>query len=225
MNLGQVYSTLYAKLGKDQYGGYISPNKFNDALYYVNLIMFNRYSDALEITSEISDDIYVFTKTLGDNEIPPLELNSYGYGQLPEDFIKQVRAHVYGYTNTSCTTSEKETYMVTIMSNDKFNGRIARRGTMLKPNRKYPIGTIQNSKLYVQPAGYTKCVFTYLRQPVTPVFGYTIVDDEPIYDPATSVELEWPEQVHDAFVDELVKYFAITFQSEFSLQTSNPDKP
>jgi len=225
MNLGQIYSVVQAQTGKDQFGGYIAPDRFNDALSYVNYQLLNKYADVIEATSEISDDLIPFIVTMGDNETVPMDITSYGYGQLPDDFVKQIRAHVYGYNNLNCSTSERVPYMVTILPNDKFNGRIARRGVMLKPNLKYPIATIQNGKLYVQPTGYTKCIFTYLRQPVTPVFGYTIVDDEPIYDPTTSVELEWPEQVHNAFTEMVVDYFAITFRSEFNLQTANPDKP
>jgi len=48
-------------------------------------------------------------------------------------------------------------------------------------------------KLYPEGVGYTGTV-TYLRKPVAPVFGYTVISGRRIvYDPTTSVQLEWRE--------------------------------
>lgn len=48
-------------------------------------------------------------------------------------------------------------------------------------------------KLYPQGVGYTGTI-DYLRRPIKPVFGYTIISGRVIvYNPNSSVQLEWPQ--------------------------------
>ena len=56
---------------------------------------------------------------------------------------------------------------------------------------------IKSWRLY--PASAYNGDVTYLRRPVKPVFGYTIISGRVIvYDPNTSTQLEWLEQWHNA---------------------------
>ncbi len=61
----------------------------------------------------------------------------------------------------------------------------------------------------VAPKGLTSIVLSYLKTPVQSVFNYTIsADDILIYDPITSVQLEWSNQVLPLFLVELQKKYA-----------------
>jgi hypothetical protein len=52
-----------------------------------------------------------------------------------------------------------------------------------------------------------------------------VTNGEVIYNPATSTELEWPEQTHKDFFEGIVKYMAINLHSEFNVQTIDIEKP
>lgn len=241
MTLGEIYNDTLTALGKDVFGGYIDPDQFNLALVAVNIDLMNKYVRVFEATKNIADDIYPFVKTFGDSESSPLPVDEYGYMELPQDFGREVRAHVSDYTAVSCGKSVKNNRMVVIMNNADFNGRIAQNGVMLKPNAKRPIATVQNNKLYIQPQGFKNCTFTYIRQPIRSFFDYDLVNNEIIYlppnevhttnvplpigTPSLSVELEWPEDVHREFVNLLVRYFSINQRAEFPLQTLDTNKP
>lgn len=49
---------------------------------------------------------------------------------------------------------------------------------------------------------------TYLKKPVTPVWNYTIVNDEPVYQATGSVHLEWNELLMDSVVRYMVKEYS-----------------
>jgi hypothetical protein len=221
MNLGEGYKYVQLKLAKDQFGGYVSPSEFNTALEAFNLEFFNDYMKGYEATQEYSDDLLPFVKTLGDNSNPAIDIDSYGYAPIPTDYVRYARVNVYEL-DTTCEGSVKNRRMVEMLNNDKFGYRITDFYALTKRN---PIGTIQNDQFYIQPTGFNKLELTYLRLPVTPVFGFTVTNGEVIYNPATSTELEWPEQTHKDFFEGIVKYMAINLHSEFNVQTIDIEKP
>lgn len=240
MNLGQIVDYSLYKLGKDLYGGYLTPDNLNEfILEAVNYEMLNKYTAVYEARRTITDDIRPFVKTLGDNANPAITLDAYGYGNLPADYIAYAAVYVNTFVNSNCTTAQQVPRMVEMMNTDKFNYR--KTNGALKPRAKDPIGTIQNDKLYIQPPVFPSCVLTYIRQPIAAYFDYDIVNDEIVYlppgtvhanssveptgSPSLSVEFEWPEQVHEDLGDIIVKYCATNFRSEFNLQALDLSKP
>lgn len=240
MNLGEIVGYANLKLGKDYQGGYITPDQLNSfILEAVNYEMMNRYIRVYERDRIITDDLRPFVETLGDNSVPPLPVDSYGYAILPDDYVGYTAVRVNTFQNTSCGTSEQLPRMVEMLNYDKFNYRVT--SSVLKPRYTDPIGTIQNDKLYVQPALYHSCIFSYIRKPLMAYFDYDIVNDEVVYlppgevhvnssveptgSPSLSVEFEWPEQMDEELGDMIVKYYATNFRSEFNLQTLDLQKP
>lgn len=240
MNLGEIVGYANLKLGKDYQGGYISPDQLNSyILEAVNSEMINRFLRVYENNRVITDDIRPFIVTLGDNAIPALSIDSYGYGELPDDYIGYTDVRVNTYVQDSCGTAEAKPRMVEMINRDRFNYRVTT--SVLKPRFTDPIGTIQNDKVYIQPASYPSCVFSYVRKPVKAYFDYDIVNDDVVYlppgqthannsvepqgSPSLSVEFEWPEQVHEELADMIVKYYATNFRSEFNMQTLDLQKP
>lgn len=240
MNLGEIVGYANLKLGKDYQGGYISPDQLNDFLLEaVNSEMINRYIKVYERDRVITDDIRPFVITLGDNTVPPLPIDGYGYATLPADYIGYTDVRVNTYVSTSCSTAELKPRMVEMLNRDRFNYRVT--SGVLKPRHNNPIGTIQNDQLWVQPAEYPSCVFSYIRKAAQAYFDYDIVNDDVVYlppgtvhanssvqatgSPSLSVEFEWPDQVDEELGDMLVKYYATNFRSEFNLQSLDLQKP
>ncbi len=57
MNLGEILDKVYNQLGKDQYGGYITPRNYNEAIKWVNLEQINDLLKVFEEKREITDDL------------------------------------------------------------------------------------------------------------------------------------------------------------------------
>lgn len=227
MTLQEILNKVYSALGKDQFGGYITPDDYNAAIRYVNIEQMNDLLKVFEEKREITDDLLPFVKTIGDNKSIPLYQDSYGYVQIPEDYWYYIRSYFSDFVN-DCDTSYPLQRPIEFLNQADFGYRI---GTeILKPTIKHPIAAIQNGKWLVLPVSNLPVVFTYLRAPKEPNYDYYIDGGEVIYLPpgstnpdtglpSTSVEFEWPNSVNLNLIELLVKYFSISIRSEFNLQT------
>lgn len=77
------------------------------------------------------------------------------------------------------------------------------------PTWKDPKMTQYAGGFRVAPKGITSIVLSYFTTPIESVFNYTISsDDIAIYNPTTSIQLQWSEQVLPLFLVELQKKYA-----------------
>jgi hypothetical protein len=237
MNLGDIYNQVQALLGKDTYGGLVSPETFNLAIEKVNDDFTYVYIQAVEDNQVISDDVLPFIVTLGDSGSLPLSIDSFGYGTLPDDYVRYLSSLHVQYYNSNCTTATQKIRPIEMLNQAHFNMRL--RTGMYFPTLSRPVATLQNDKVLVRPQGITEIVFTYFRQPAQPVFDFDIItaSGQPIYlppgelhgsiagttvnpdftagDPSISVEFEWPEQLDTKIVDTLVAYFRVNIKDQY----------
>lgn len=87
------------------------------------------------------------------------------------------------------------------------------------PTLDNPYGTQFSTGWKIAPRNLNIVVFDNYRLPVKAVFGYTVVQNNATgvpyyqYNPATSVDIEWPLQVKDELLDRTLKLFAIYLNS------------
>ena len=63
------------------------------------------------------------------------------------------------------------------------------------------------------PKDISEVKLTYLKRPAKPIRNYTITaNDENIIDPIGSVDLEYPEIMHNDFAVIVAKYFGINLK-------------
>ena len=233
MNLGVIYDTVLAELGKDTYGGLISVDVFNLAVDKVNLDLTEQYIQVVGQNQNITDDVRQFVETLGDSESMPLELDSYGYSVLPDDYVRFISAKYTQFYNNNCTSAAKER-PIEMLEYAHFQQRL--RAGMYAPSLKRPIATIQNEKLFVRPLGIPNVEFTYFRTPSTPFYDFDIVTatNQPVYlppdtvhgsiagttvqsgfvagDPSLSVEFEWDTPLETTIVNALTSWFRMNIK-------------
>lgn len=85
-----------------------------------------------------------------------------------------------------------------------------------------------------------RITFTYIREPIQPVFDYDIVNGIPVYlppgtvhtnnsvqnvgTPSLSVEFEYPESCVDHLTDLIKTYVGIGNENQWNIQTQMPSK-
>lgn len=233
LNLGDIYARTLEKLGKDQFGGYVTPNNFNALLPWICVYKINELLKVFEEKQEISRDLYPFIVTVGSPDIPPIELDSYGYGEYPDDYYYTARSSYSQFLN-SCGAYTENLRMVEFLNQQDFGYRMSTE--LMFPTLEQPIAVDENDRFLVRPTGITHIGFTYVRRPATPVFDYDIIGGRPIYlppgtvhtnssvlpvgTPSESVEFEFPEAVYEDLVNLIVKEYAIKIRDEFNYQTS-----
>lgn len=85
-----------------------------------------------------------------------------------------------------------------------------------------PIGEQVSPRTFrLYPAGTYNGNVTFLRRPVAPVFGYTLISDRVVvYDPNTSVQLEWRETEVNQVVIKSLEILGINLTAEDITQWS-----
>lgn len=73
----------------------------------------------------------------------------------------------------------------------------------------FPIGTVTNIRI------------EYLEAPKRPHWGYTLVNDVPVYDPATSVNVAFNETLITEIVARMVKEYGLNVDDSMDIQFAN----
>lgn len=237
MNLGELFTATLQGLGKDQYGGYVTPANFPET---INTVVQPDIMNACQVKFEesriLSNDIRPFIKTLGDPANAPLPLvkwspnASFSYGQFPSDFWYFSDGFSADFVNSCHALTTVEYRSVEWVDRARFNYLVAQK--LQFPTTKFPIASIQNNQIVVCPA-LTKMTFTYLRKPLDVYFDYDIVSGTIVYlppgtvhanpsvqptgSPSLSVELEWPDSMHNEFLYRLIQWYGRNIQSQVDM--------
>jgi len=234
MNLGEILDYVELKAGKDIFGGFFTPQNFQDVGNWAQWEQLNASVRVFEDTGELSDDLFPFTVIMGDSDVLPLVVNSYGYADKPSDYWYRTRAGYYQYIN-----GVRQYRSIEFVNQADFDYRVSTE--LMAPDEEEPIVVIQNDKFLFKPNIFTKVVFGYIRQPLEIYFDYDIISDEIVYLPpgevhvnssveptgsaSLSVEYEWPESVHNVLAERILKYYATMFRGGFNVQLLNINKP
>jgi hypothetical protein len=59
------------------------------------------------------------------------------------------------------------------------------------------------------PRSINRVIFTYLRQPVAPVWGFTVTNGRPVYNSTTSTNFEAPEEAFGDIANRILSLLGI----------------
>jgi hypothetical protein len=217
MTIGEIKEAVNQRIRKDNTGNALSPSEFNSILKIVNSEYFKKkyglpeeyekgaYSSrqAWEVSRKISDDLRPFLISLDGKINAPLSVNKNGVANIPSDY-----AHVSSILYEIRKGTNVKNIIVEPLGNAQFNAR--RTSAILEPAFDCPVCTFRNGIIQFAPINLRFVAFDYLRKPTTPVYGYTVIaaEEMDVYNPATSTELEWPEDCHSDIVNDVVAYAA-----------------
>lgn len=195
--------------------GAIGPDEFNNVLQVVNIDYFKELyglpeeyqpgrplpRKAWQMTQKITDDLGRFLKS--ENLVV-----TNGYADLPADYV-HASSMMYNFVKTSkCgTTTKKCSVPVEFVNDDEYNKRLCH--SIAKPSYRYPIYTREEDRLKFAPEDIDSVHLNYLRLPEKPERAYTVVNDESVYDPGNSTQLDWPETTHNDIAIRVLAYFGI----------------
>lgn len=125
--------------------------------------------------------VFPFIRHMGvDNATMPLTINTVGIASLPHDFAAH-RAMTVMYGN--------EQRLVEVVDASEWRYRLHL--AIETPTREYPIASYQGKAIKFAPKNIQAVNYTYLANPVPPVYATQLVGTNLRYDPANSVELMW----------------------------------
>lgn len=221
MDVNNIYNFVNFISNKTQ-SGEISDDEFNIALQFVNIELF-RYGVGLpenytagnpeppvawQITNTISDDFRFLITPVS------ITVGSNGHFAYPADY-GAFSSLYYRYTlnNPNNGTPTFADRVVELVTDSELVQRL--QNSITKPSVFYPVGVWSALGFKVYPEQVTRINLIYLKIPRTPIRGYTTTpNDETVYDPATSVQTEYPDTLFPNFAARICKYFSINIRDQ-----------
>lgn len=208
ININDFYKSVQSFANKEQ-RGFITPSEFNDYASRAVMESFMQKSMAYQSTQKISDDLRPFIKPV------TLDVDAEGKVLYPTDYVHLSSVKYIKVTTVGKTTVKTPIELTPVDDNElayRLNSRI------VKPSKDYPILTYYDSYMKVFPIDLKRVELTYLRQPVTPFWASTTVNNRPVYDAANSVNIEFPFEVYNELLVKVLSYVGITLREGVLMQ-------
>lgn len=226
---------------KDASGGFIPPDKWNEMVpILVNKIV-RKYIGIPEqyapgqpmpaIAMDVTDVVSEYIEQLR-TEVP-YSVPTNGRIIRPSDFLKKSSAIVSSMTKQEIDDSGLDYY--TCCEGTMMPGLAKKQAKYIqswrpvtwvtdqerstwensayrKPTLQFPVACMIGSEIEFRPFNINSVFLVYIRYPKKPVWGYTIVQGTPIYDAATSVNIELPEICADELAVTILERIGIVIR-------------
>lgn len=225
MNIGNVFNWL-SFLGNKYQSGSISPEEFNLACNVVSRELFNvkmGLPEAYQVGAPYAPQQYQISQKITDdlrNFIKDVTINkASGYFAIPADYAAfSSLSYKYILNDPDCGGNPTQIInYIEVVPDAELRVRLA--DNVIAPSLKYPVATYREAGILVYPKEINRIDLTYLRFPTVPVFGYTVTNDEYIYNPATSTQIDFPETLHSEFAVRIARYVGVNLREEQLIAT------
>ena len=208
ININDFKEFVYFVMNKEGKGS-VSPNEFNIATYSaLRTYTMQKYGNDAEyqplmpipkrswqITYKITHDLKhllekrLFSVVDGNMKLP--DGKSYDLdGDLAPEYL-HISSINYNYVvkNEPLTIMKVPVQILTDAEFSTIESSMVRIAT-----QRFPKASFGSNYISVLPKEIQSIYLTYLRQPIEPLWSYSLVDNRPVYDPANSVDLDAPTE-------------------------------
>lgn len=237
MTVDELYKFVLFIAKKNQNGANPSPDEFNLALSraYIEWVM-NKYGNdkkliqgkdapmvAYQKNQKISDDLMFLMETRSFdivNGILPIPNGTTRdvTGAIAPSYLHLSSLRYTYYVNCKGTYTENVSD-IEILRDDEVASVMSSR--IVKPKKDFPIGYFGKDSITIKPREINRVTMTYLRKPTVPVWGYVVANNRPMYNSATSVQLESPDETHNDIAMRVLRYLGISIREPQLFQYAN----
>lgn len=190
MTIDQVHRLIRFLIRKAN-GKWYAPEQLDDAINVGQLAVFNTYFD-------ISDKSQPIHMALNPFRMPFEFTPSNFTGEFlpkPDGFLFTTELMVRNYDNKSRKASTSDVKMY------KENEWESAKNSQVRPAiQANPIAMESGTQFEFYPIGRYNGRLRFLRLPVAPKYGYSLVNRMPVYNPDTSTDLEWA----DIYINQII---------------------
>jgi hypothetical protein len=92
---------------------------------------------------------------------------------------------------------------------------------IVSPTKKRAIANYQSNKALIEPSGLINLVtLAYIRVPNTPSWGYTIINNRPVYDAVSSVDIDAPDSAFNEIAMIALEFIGIRIREQELVQAA-----
>lgn len=204
MDINEGYRFVQFLANQTQSGG-IKPIDFNLASERAQIQLFYTERQKWQDTQIITDALSPFLIEV------PLNVPTNGRVVYPSDYAgtSSVR-HTY-FLKSSTASNPKAIYVDVDEMNDNAIGDVLS-SQIVMPTKRYPRIAYYSGYMQIYPKDLGSITFTYLREPAKPVWGFTTINNNPVYNSSTSTDWEFLDQYHNAIVMIICEYLGINIR-------------
>lgn len=217
MTVDELKQFIEAISNRNQSGNALTPDEFNIYLARANEDKFRIETGIRESQTPIwFQSNQISTDALRPFIIRAILFGTSGLFTIPNDYRHLISMY---YKDPSGRQR-----IITPLNVDEFDAIIDH--PVKAPSNEYPYASQYGSGIEVRPSSITAIGFAYLRKPAIPVWGYTIDPntDEPIYNSATSVQMEWEDIYQIDIARIILSYLSINFRDSELYQMAEASK-
>ena len=211
MNINEGFTFLNFISNKNQ-SGTVTPSQFNQLADRAQMEFFEKDYAQWQLTQDITDALSVFLKSLATS-VP-----TDGRLIYPSDYLHTSSMRHYFVFNNG---GGKEV-SVEEVDNLEFGQRT--QSEIVIPTLRHPIYTDYADYMQFEPKNIGLITMDYFRQPTSPVWGFTLVNNRPVYNAATSTDWELPNETHSELVAIMASYLGINLRENDLIQYAELQK-
>jgi len=172
---------------KYQAFGYLTPEEFNREIKQAQMDEISEQRLRYEMGTISSDNLD--SLKVSDN----ISVNSSGVMTKPSDYLFFDSAqYVVFYTDSKGIQKQTIVPIEPVTTNQEAD-RVS--SELNPPNRYFPICVLKDTTIQFHPQTLGNVKLNYLKLPPDPVWGYTTVSGQPVYNSGTSVNVVLPFQL------------------------------
>lgn len=218
MNINEAYKFVQFISNKNQRGN-IKPDDFNLAAQRAQMDLFmQRYGNPAQYqygspksrvqwqdSRKITDDLKQF---LVQKQYPLTD----GKLNYPSDY-----SHLSSARGSFITNGEEcgdnptvDATNVDLVNDNELAYRLS--SFIDRPSKRYPVLAFYDTYMQVYPKDMQSITLTYLRTPISPLWAYTLVGTNPVYNASASTNFEMPEDTHNEICYRILSYLGINLR-------------
>lgn len=219
INVDELKQFLDYITNKEQSGNTMSPQQYNMLMrrgiqdqYSWLYGLWQQYNDrnkpavGYENTQLVKDFLRIFKET------KTISVDSEGKMTIPSDYEHYTRIdYLYKKNNPDTKSVDVKRVPVEVIDDDKFTDRI-NHSIKVPSKSRLVIANFHNTYMECYPQDLGSVEFTYLRQPLDPLWAYTVVDTVAIYDPGSSTQIELPKSLTNQLARLILSYIGINLR-------------
>lgn len=205
MTINEAYLFVSKVMNKEQVG-YLQPSVFN---LYAPIAQNEEIEILLSDLEAKKKNITSLLPLYKQNTIPKI-LPYFGGYTLPTDYLDYVNIF---------TLSHKQ---IDVLTGNQLPERM--NSLVVPPTIESPVAHFVDKKVFIYPLTITEnIVLLYVRKPIPPVFGFTMVNNRPVYNALTSQDFEIPDAVvsHSKICARILRYLGASLKDQETTAVSN----
>lgn len=212
IDINEIKQGVELIAAKDQKTIYVSGTKFNKYAPIALDKIINDQRRKFE-ADLMSSDALSELKVTKDYQV-----DSNGKLTLPSDYVYFIVADLnvfYENKNGEIFTNKSP---IDFLNSAQFSSRLSSR--VSPPTKQFPIMKEESTYFKFAPSNVGIVSLSYIREPQKPVWGYTVVNNEEVYDSGSSTDFELPYQFKDDIIWTICELLGVTVRQPDLVQAS-----